>query len=83
MFYLSHCCQNYFLSGNRNPHHLPRMPSNSVLASGLVVEAVQILIWSSTCVFLPPRSTAIRTRAFSFVGALSVLLLYSIDTKSA
>ena len=54
--------------------HLPRMPSNTVLIFGPAVGAAQILIWSHSCVFLPPMSTAIRTTAFSFVGALNDLL---------
>ena len=57
-----------------SPPHLPRMPSNTVLISGPAVGAAQILIWSYSCVFLPPMSTAIRTSAFSFVGALNDLL---------
>ena len=36
--------------------------------------AAQILICSYSSVFLPPMSTAIRTSAFSFVGALNDLL---------
>ena len=36
------------------------------LISGPAVRAAQILIWSCSCVFLPPMSTAIRTSAFSF-----------------
>ena len=36
--------------------------------------AAQILICSYSSVFLPPMSTAMRTSAFSFVGALNVLL---------
>ena len=44
------------------------LTSNTVLISGPTVEAAQILIWSYSCVFLPPMSTAIRT----FVGTLSV-----------
>ena len=62
------------LTGSHSPPHLPRMPSNTVLISGPAVGAAQILIWSYSCVFLPPMSTAIRTSAFSFVGALNVLL---------
>ena len=54
--------------------YLPRMPSNTVLISGPAVAAAQILIWSCSCVFLPPMSTAIRACAFSFVGALNGLL---------
>ena len=50
------------------------MPSNTVLNSGSAVGAAQILIWSYSCVFLPPISTAIRTSVFSFEGALNVLL---------
>ena len=49
------------LAGSHSPPHLPRMPSNTVLISGPAVGAVQILIWSYSCVFLPPVSTAIRT----------------------
>ena len=37
---------------------------NTVLVSGPAVGAAQILIWSYSCVFLPPMSTAIRTRVF-------------------
>ena len=69
MFFLSHCCQSCFPRWE-SVHHLPRMPSNTVLNSGPAVGAAQILIWSDFCVFLPPVSTAIRTSAFSFVGAL-------------
>ena len=46
----------------------------TVLISGPAVGAAQILIWSHSCVFFPPMSTANRTSAFSFVQALSVLL---------
>ena len=60
------------LTGSRSSPHLPRMPFNTVLISGPAVRAAQILIWS-LYVFLPPTSTAIRTRAFSFVGALNDL----------
>ena len=45
----------------------------TVLISGPAVEAAQILIWSCSCVFLPPMFTAIRTSTFSFVAALDVL----------
>ena len=61
------------LTGSHSPPHLPVMPSNTVLISGPAVGAAQILIWSYASVFLPPRSTVIRTRAFSFVGALNDL----------
>ena len=62
------------LAGSHSPPHLPRMPSNTVLISGSAVGAAQILIWSYSCVFLPPMSTAIRTSVFSFGGALNGLL---------
>ena len=62
------------LAGSHGPPHLPRMP-NSVLISGPRVGAAQILIWSYSCVFLPPISTAIRTSLFSFVGALNLLYI--------
>ena len=51
----------------------PRMLSITVLISGPAVGAAQILVWSYSYVFLPPMSTAIRTSAFSFVGALNDL----------
>ena len=62
------------LSGSHSPPHLPRMASNTVLVSGPAVGAARILIWSYSCMLLPPMSTAIRTSMFSFVGALNVLL---------
>ena len=74
MFFLSHCCQSPSLTGSNSPPHLPRMSSNTVLISGPAVGASQILIWSYSYIFLPPISTAIRTSAFSFVGALNDLL---------
>ena len=64
------------LSGNHSSPHLPRMPSNTVLISGPVVGAAQILIWSYSSVFLPSMSTAIRASVFSFVGALSDLFIF-------
>ena len=57
------------------------MPSSTVLVSGPAVGAAQTLICSYSGVFLPPMSTAVRTSAFSFVGALSVFLIYSIDIR--
>ena len=57
-----------------SPPHLPRRPSNTVLIAGPSVGASLNLIWSYSCVFLPPMSTAIRVSAFSFVGTLNVLL---------
>jgi len=57
------------------------MPCNTVLVSGPAVGAAHILTWCSSCVFLPPMSTAIRASAFSFVGALSVLS-YILKTQS-
>ena len=43
--------------GNHSPPYLPRMPSNTVLIPGPAVGAAHILIWSYSCVFLPPVST--------------------------
>ena len=71
MFFLSHCVRILSLTGSHSPPHLPRMSSNTVLVSGLTVGAAQILICPYSSVFLPPMSTAIRTSAFSLVGALS------------
>jgi len=53
----------------------------TLLISGPAVRAAQILSCSYSCVFSPPVSTAIRTSAFSFVGALSDLL-YIPQTQS-
>ena len=60
------------LTGSHSPPHLPRMPSHTVLISGPAVGAAQILIWSSSYVFLPPISTATKTNVFSFGGLLSM-----------
>ena len=46
----------------------------TLLISGPAVRAAQILICCYSSVFLPPMSTAIRSGAFSFVGALNNLL---------
>ena len=62
-----------FPSPGVSPPPFPRTPSNTVLISGPAVGAAQILICSYSPVFLPPVSTASRTREFSFVGALSDL----------
>ena len=80
MFFLTHCCQSPVLGVS--PSHLPRIHSQTVLVSGPAVGAARILIWSYTCVFLPPMSTAIRTTTFSFVGALYAFI-YSVDAESA
>ena len=62
------------LTGSHSPPSLPRMPSSTVLISGPPLGAAQILIWSYSSVFLPPKSTVIRTSVFSFVGTLNGLL---------
>ena len=62
------------LAGSHSLPYLPRMLSNTVLISGPAVRADQTLIWSNSCVFLPPKSTTMRASAFSFVGALNDLL---------
>ena len=74
MLFLSHCCRVLSHACSHRLPHLLRMPSNTVLISRPAVGAAQILIWSYSCVFLPPVSMAIRTSAFSFVGALNGLL---------
>ena len=53
--------------------HIPRMPSNTWLVSGPAVGTAQTLIWSCSCLFLPPMSTAARARVFS-LGDLSMSL---------
>ena len=71
------------LGGSHSPPYLPRMPSNTVLIFGPAVGAAQILIWSHSCVFLPPMSTAIRTSVFSFVGALNTFYIFQIQRLSS
>ena len=77
------------LTGSHRPPHLPRMSSNTVLVFGPAVKAAQVLffffflaaqvlIWSYSCVFLSTMSTAIRTSAYSLVGA-QWLFIYSLD----
>ena len=81
MFFLSHCCQSAF----------PRWESHSTSPP---YEAFQLCagLWpccggssdsnlSYSCVSLRPVSTAVRTSAFSFSGALSDLL-YIPQTQS-
>ena len=46
----------------------------TVLLSGPALGAAHILIWSYSCVFLPPMSTGVRASAFSFLGAVSDFL---------
>ena len=83
MPFFSLCCQCPFpFAGSHSPLHLPRMPSNTALASGPAVGPAQTLIWSSSCVFLPPMSIAIRTSVF-FCGSAQCLFIYSINTESA
>ena len=60
---------------------VPGRPSSSVLVSGPVVGAAQVLSGSYSPVFLPPASTALRASAFSSVGALRGLL-YTPQTQS-
>ena len=69
-FFLRHCCQSPFSC--HSPPHLPRRPSNTVLIAGPSVGASLNLIWSYSCVFLPPMSTAIKTSAFFFWWELSM-----------
>ena len=44
------------------------------LVSGPAVVTAQNIIWSYSCVFLPPVSTAVRTSLLSFVRTLNALL---------
>ena len=69
MFFLSHFP---FPRWKSHPPHLSRMPSKTVLISGPDLGDAQILIWYYSYMFLPPMFTAVRTRAFSFVGDQSM-----------
>ena len=64
MFFLSHCCQSPFPSRGVTVHLTSLGCPSTLLISGPAVGAAQILIWSYSCVFLPPMSTAIRASAF-------------------
>ena len=58
MFLLSRCCQDPFHCLGVTVHLTSLgCPPNPVLVSGPAVGAAQILIWSYSCVFLPPMST--------------------------
>ena len=48
----------------------------TLMISGHDVGTAQILIWSYSCVFLPPMSAAIRTSVFSFMGALRAFYIF-------
>ena len=76
MFFLSHCCKSPFPCWESQSTSPTWMPSNTVLIFGPAVGATQILIWSYSCVFLPPMSTAISASQFYFVGAINGLLYF-------
>ena len=78
MSFLSFSLQSPFLTESHRPSRLPRITSNTALVSGCVVGTVQTLIWSYSCVFLPPKSTVIRASVFSLCP-----FIYSINTVSA
>ena len=59
-----------------SPGYPPTLP-----VSGPAAWAAQILIWSYSWVFLPPRSTAARAGVVSSAGALGVLS-YIPETQS-
>ena len=68
------------LVGSRSPPCLPRMHSSAGLVSGSAVGAAQTLIWSCSCVFSSPVSTAVRTSAYSLVRILRHPFVYSTDS---
>ena len=74
MFFLSHCSQSPFPHWESQSTSPPLDALQHYACLWTCCGAAQILIWSYSCVFLPPISTAIRTSLFSFVGALNVLL---------
>ena len=47
------------LAGSHSPLYLPRITANILLTSGPAVGEAHILIWSSSCVFLPPVSDSV------------------------
>ena len=83
MFFLSHCCRESFPWLGITVYLTSLGCPPTLLISGPAVGAPQILIWSYSCVFLPPVSTAIRTSAFFFNGSSQWPFIYSIDTESA
>ena len=86
MSFLSHCCQESFPSLGVTVNLTSLGCPPTLLISGPAVGAAHILIWSCSCVFLPPMSTAIRNSVFSLVGALNDLLYipqaYSLSSWS-
>ena len=83
MFFLSHYCQSLFQCWESRSTLPPWYVLQHYADLQTCCGVAQILIWSYSCVFLPPGSTAIRASVFSFVGALSDFFIYSIDTESA
>ena len=79
MFFLSHCCQSPFPHWESQSTSPPYDALQHYADLQTCCGVAQILIWSYSCVFLPPGSTAIRASVFSFVGALSVLLYIPQD----
>ena len=73
MFSLDLSCQRPFPPWESPCTSPPREPSNTALVSGPAAWAAQILIWSCSCLFLPPRSTAARAGVISSAGVLGVL----------
>ena len=57
-------------------HFAPLGCIPTLLVSEPALGATRTLICSYSCVFLPPMSLAIRTSAFSFVGALNVFYIF-------
>ena len=74
MFLSSHCCQRPFPRWQSQSTPAPQDALQRCAGLWTCCAAAQILIRSYSCAFLPPMSAAIRTSAFSFVGALSGLL---------
>ena len=77
MFFLSHCCQEFFHSLGVTVHLTSLgCPPTLCWSLDLLWWAAQILIWPYSYVFLPLMSTAIRTTVFSFVGTLYDLFIF-------
>ena len=74
MFFLSHCCQSPFPLWESQSTSPPQDALQHGAGLWTCCGAAQVLIWSYSCLSLPPVSTAIRTSVFSPVGALSGLL---------
>ena len=76
MFFLSHCCQSPFLRWESQSTSPPEDALQHCADFWTCCGGSSDSNLALRLCFLPPMSTAIRTSAFSFVGALDDLLYF-------